>query len=521
MDRRWDKSKPPRGPFTVNRDCPQAAGLVGWWPMGGPSGAKLVFDHVGKAHLAGTTSPPTLGPTGAPNCVFNGSSDVLTAAAAPVTAMPLTLAGWATAGSASLVGSILSIDAGLAAFGSANFYRLVVVGSASPKQVRANQGESASEVQATYGAGWVAGREFHAAGVFSGVASRDVYYNGALGASDTTNLTAPTVSQTVLGRHSVTGSEQYWAGNLGEAGVWAVALPAHIIARLSDPGTRFELWYPLRGKRWISLGGGTTLNATLIDAAAAADILSASSILNATLVDASAGADIASATATRNATLTDAAAGDDLRSALSTLVASLMEGTSGSDLASTSSAVTASLVEGASAVDLAAAVATLNAQLTDGVSAADLLTASMVAHVAATEAAAASDTASTGTTFSGSLVDAAAAAEVLATAATMVVQVLEAGAGVDQLTAAQQLVVLLTESAAGTDLASGTKPAAYSVTVVELAAALDVLSGVLSTSLGLLAGRRRVVMPMLALTRRRVAMRAATGGGRSVTMYPV
>lgn len=256
-----DFSRPPTGPFALNRDCPQAQGILGWWPMGAASGAKLVFDHVGKAHLAGTTSPMTLGPSGAPNCVFNGSSDVLTAATAPVTAMPLTLACWATAGSASLVGSILSLDAGLAAFGSANFYRLVVVGSASPKQVRANQGNSGSEAQATYGAGWVAGREFHVAGVFSGVASRDVYYNGALGASDTTNLTAPTVSQAVLGRHSVTGSEQYWSGNLGEAGVWGIALPAHIIARLYDPSTRFELWYPLRSPRWISMGGATAKTA--------------------------------------------------------------------------------------------------------------------------------------------------------------------------------------------------------------------------------------------------------------------
>lgn len=262
--RRWDKSRPPTGPYTLNRDAPQARGLVAWWPMGGRTTRALLIDEAGNFNLSGTTTRVDIGPTGAPVCVFNGSSDVVSTSAAPVTAMPLTLAGWANAGSSSLVGSILSVDAGLAAFGSANFYRLVVVGSASPKQVRANQGNSGSEVQATYGAGWVAGREFHVAGVFTSVTARDVYYNGALGASDSANLTAPTVSQAVMGRHSVTGSEQYWNGNLGEAGVWNIALPAHIIARLYDPGTRYELWYPLRSRKWISApaGGATAKSAT-------------------------------------------------------------------------------------------------------------------------------------------------------------------------------------------------------------------------------------------------------------------
>lgn len=165
---------------------------------------------------------------------------------------------------------MLSVDAGLAGFGSANFYRLVVVGSASPKQVRANQGLTGTEVQATYGAGWVAGAEFHVVGVFTSSTSRAVYYNGALGASDTTSLSAPSVNQVNVGRHSVTGSEQYWSGTLGEQAVWNIALAADAIRRLYDPGTRFELWYPLRSRKWFTQAAGGDVTVALTGQASTA-----------------------------------------------------------------------------------------------------------------------------------------------------------------------------------------------------------------------------------------------------------
>ena len=67
MERRWDKSKPPRGPFALNRDCPQAVGLVAWYPMGGVTGPKFIADHVGKAHLTlGTQGTMTRGVVGDP-----------------------------------------------------------------------------------------------------------------------------------------------------------------------------------------------------------------------------------------------------------------------------------------------------------------------------------------------------------------------------------------------------------------------------------------------------------------------
>lgn len=493
MSRFWDKSKPPRGPFAFNRDCPQAGGMLCWYPHG-LSGRTYVPDMLGSLHLAGSSGVPTRSWDGAPAVsLASGSSQSFSSSTLPVTGFPMTLAAWARPATAH-VGVIMGLGASDGASG--NNRKVLYWNSDSTIHMRNQVAGSAADIAAA-GAG-SAGAWLHGAAVFAGSNDYRVFRNGANKNTSSTSISWGSPVNTLIGYDNAVTT--YFNGDVGECAIWNVALSDDLVWRLYDPSTRFELWYPLRSRKWFSApAGGSTLNATLVEAAAGADILSASAILAASLVDAAASIDVSSVTATRNATLTDAAAGDDLRSALSTLVASLVESAAGVDIASTSSAVSASLLEGVSAVDLASAVATLNAQLTDGVSAADLLTASMVASVAATEAAAGVDIANTGAIGTRSLVESAAAADVLSAAATLVVQVLEAGAGVDQLTAAQQLVVLLTESAAGTDLASGTKPATYSVTVVELVAALDVLSGVLASGLTLVPSRSRGVDYVLAL----------------------
>ncbi len=264
MDRRWDKSKPPQGPFTLNRDCPQAQGIVAWWPMGNASGSVLLLDEAGKYHLSGSASGMTIGPSGAPSASFNGSSSYLSNAAAPSN-MPLTLAAWATPNSASLVGTILSVDNG---DDSGQLFRMVVVGTASPKEIRANHRDTISgEANASYGAGWVSGTEFHGAAVFTSTSSRAIYYNGALGISNSTVMNSLSVSRVQMGRNQSSAARQYWSGTIGESGVWNVALSADNIRRLYDQGTRFELWYPLRSRKWFTQGGAGDASAALTGSA--------------------------------------------------------------------------------------------------------------------------------------------------------------------------------------------------------------------------------------------------------------
>jgi len=76
----WRLPRFPDGPFTLNRDSPQARGLVAWWPTLGSRGANVLRDWAGYNN--GTLSTPswvTDGQRGAA-LSFNGTSDVVTLA---------------------------------------------------------------------------------------------------------------------------------------------------------------------------------------------------------------------------------------------------------------------------------------------------------------------------------------------------------------------------------------------------------------------------------------------------------
>ena len=52
-----------------------------------------------------------------------------------------------------------------------------------------------------------------------------------------------------------------FTGTIGDVRVYSYPLSAAQAANVSDPGTKFELWYPLRSKKWISIAAGSTFNA--------------------------------------------------------------------------------------------------------------------------------------------------------------------------------------------------------------------------------------------------------------------
>lgn len=215
--------------------------------------------------------------------------------------------------------------------------------------------------------------------------------------------------------------------------------------------------------------------------------------LSASITEAAATADLQSASAVLNATLTEATAGADLQSAMAALIASLVDPAAGTDTQASGSVVSATQVEGVDVAELQSAAATLAAQITEGVAAADLLAASMIVSVVATEAAAGVDIGSTATTYTGTAVEAVVTADALSAAATLIVQVLEAGGAQEQLAAAQSLVALLTEAAAGSDVASGAMAGSYSVTAVELAGAVEVLTAAIGEAVLLIPSRHRGV----------------------------
>ena len=413
MSRRWDKSKPPSGPFALNRDCPQAVGLVAWYPMG-MAGKGYVADAIDRYHLSGTTGTPTLSADGAPALGFSAGG--LGVVALPVSAFPLTMAAWCRP-SAVANGNILGLCSNTGASG----YGRKLLFAHSDGGIKAySQGDGAGEFKAVASGSYSAGRWMHAATVFASASDSRTYRDGGNKGTSTTFRDWGTSADRVrLGDDNSGGN--FFSGDIGESGIWAAALDDGLIWRLYDPGTRFELWYPLRSPRWISLGG-SSWTVTLTDLASATDTYTHSVDVQATL----------------------------------------------SDSASATDTLTQSVVAAAT--------------LLDSASATDVLTAAAVVQAAITDLATATDTASATFDASGTanLTDLASATDSLTAAAVVLRSLIDTAAGTDACSAATTMVRTLTDAAAATDSYTASVPGAWTVTLTELAAAVDVIAGAFS-----------------------------------------
>lgn len=183
---------------------------------------------------------------------------------------------------------------------------------------------------------------------------------------------------------------------------------------------------------------------------------------------------------TYNVTLAESTAAADALGAVGSVVAFVAEAAAASELASTVGTVAAAVSESAAAAETLAAVAAVAAALTDPATVADLVAATMVAQAAVAEALAAADVVSAGPQVSGAMAEAATAADALTVTASLVAQVAEAASAADAAATAQQLLALITEASTVADQVSGAAPAAYSVTLAEVAAALDVITAALT-----------------------------------------
>ncbi len=267
MIRRWDKSKPPTGPFALNRDCPQALGLVAWWPMGG-AGVGYAPDMAGSTHASPGTraASATLGDDGRPALsLVQASNQYLAAATCPVSDVPLTLTSWARPDSS--VQTTLFVCATGGTDPHQNFFRIVLVSG----YVRANCGTTSASAQANAitTVAYNTGKWNLLGATFLGTSSRTVYLNGGNAINNTTSIVpTQTTSRTRLGVAITTleGLLQPLNGDLGECGIWNVALGPDMHSRLYDPGTRYELWYPLRSRKWIVGAAATAPTITALSA---------------------------------------------------------------------------------------------------------------------------------------------------------------------------------------------------------------------------------------------------------------
>lgn len=267
---RWDKSRPPTGAFTLNRDCPQARGLVAWYPMN--VGGVLVPDYVSKKHLS-------LGTPGGMGASFDrakvrrfasASSQYLRSTSVPFSAYPFSVSAWFNMQDITTQQWIVGGSNESGAFPGAHYYGLLLAsGNVRAQQDGRNAGEiSGGAVVASTATN--AGSWNHGVAVFtaSGPTGSTIFHNGSTKVVSAANdafrfpsgITGTEIGSCVFGTRG-----NYANGLIGEVCVWAREVTQADAMRLYDPSTKYELWYPLRSKKWIVGAAAAATAPTLSD----------------------------------------------------------------------------------------------------------------------------------------------------------------------------------------------------------------------------------------------------------------
>lgn len=256
VTRRWDKSKPPLGPFVLNKDCPQAQGLVAWYPFNGAS-SKFVPDRCGKTHIDSGTPPVlTIGRHGEPTALFTAaSSQYLNTTRQPVSAYPFSVSSWfkpRTVATSVIVGAAETSS-------TTNYWGMVLISGGTLRAQIASGGGAAhiSETSAVVSAGaWQ-----YVVNTYTDSTTNQVYLNTVAGTARDSNSNAfPTSNNFGIASWQHSGSGLYFDGEIGETCIWDRVISTADIVRGYDLGRRFELWYPLRSRKWISIPAGGAFN---------------------------------------------------------------------------------------------------------------------------------------------------------------------------------------------------------------------------------------------------------------------
>lgn len=158
---------------------------------------------------------------------FDGSTQYLSRADAPVTAVPLSMACWANKPSGTEQGVLISIgDTAADTMFSMRY------SSVEDVEVTARQAGT-SGVATSSGAGTAGDAWFHACGVYRTTTSRDAYRAGANKGSNATSITPTGLDRTYIGFGANSGSTDFHAGYVAEVAIWNIALSDQDVADLA------------------------------------------------------------------------------------------------------------------------------------------------------------------------------------------------------------------------------------------------------------------------------------------------
>jgi hypothetical protein len=156
-----------------------------------------------------------------------GSSQYLSTTASNVSGSPMTIACWSKT-STTAVG-----DEVFLAVGASNGNRNTL--GRNTANIGAGSNGSNGNFSATLlGSPLTTNTWFHIAGVFASTSSRELFFNGSSGATNSSNAgTQAAFTETLIGARRAASIGLYYTGDIAEVGIWNAALTAAEIASLA------------------------------------------------------------------------------------------------------------------------------------------------------------------------------------------------------------------------------------------------------------------------------------------------
>jgi hypothetical protein len=229
--------RPPAGPVALNRACPQAQGLVAFWPLNGTGGR----DHGDlRQDLTPTGTTQAGGPPDGGHALdFNGTTDKLENSSMTfpaVTQLSVSCWFWADTSAANMP-LVMITDSG-----SGTRRTLFLRGAEGDEvQLRVSGGVFANASRA-----FGTGRWQLATGVQAAAEMRAFVDGGNKGVVATTLSYTPAKVQV-----GTWDADSNWHdGKIAHVCLWTRALSDGEVWRLYDPATRWELYYQLGRRAW-------------------------------------------------------------------------------------------------------------------------------------------------------------------------------------------------------------------------------------------------------------------------------
>ena len=162
---------------------------------------------------------------------FNGTSQSLQTASAPVSTLPITMACWFNSTSDTSAQTLISIANSTGGFGGA---RLIAEGTQAGDPIKADYTNGGGTGFARTTSGYTANNWHHACGVYTSKSSRSAYLDGGSSATDTSFISEfASNALTIAGRFNNGTIGLFAVGRIAEVGIWNAALTAAEIASLA------------------------------------------------------------------------------------------------------------------------------------------------------------------------------------------------------------------------------------------------------------------------------------------------